>query len=52
MRWTEIAAFASSAFLLNLSPGPSILYVMSTSISSGRRAGVAGALGLASGSAF
>ncbi len=51
MSTSAIVAFAAAAFLLNISPGPSILYVMSTSISSGRKAGVAGAFGLATGSA-
>lgn len=46
-----VASFVLSAFLLNLSPGPSILYVMSRSVVNGRLAGVAAAFGLASGSA-
>jgi threonine/homoserine/homoserine lactone efflux protein len=49
---TILASFALSAFLLNLSPGPSILYVMSRSVVNGRIAGVFAAFGLASGSAM
>lgn len=49
---TLLASFTVSAFLLNLSPGPSILYVMSRSVSGGRAAGISAAFGLASGSAM
>jgi threonine/homoserine/homoserine lactone efflux protein len=49
---TILASFALSAFLLNLSPGPSILYVMSRSVVNGRIAGVFAAFGLATGSAM
>ncbi|MGC4769633.1 LysE family translocator [Micromonospora sp. DT44] len=52
MTLTILASFALSAFLLNLSPGPSILYVMSRSVVNGRIAGVFAAFGLASGSAM
>jgi threonine/homoserine/homoserine lactone efflux protein len=52
MTLTVLVSFALSAFLLNLSPGPSILYVMSRSVANGRRAGVCAAFGLATGSAL
>jgi threonine/homoserine/homoserine lactone efflux protein len=48
---SAIASFAALALLLNLSPGPSILYVMSRSVANGRGAGVSAAFGLATGSA-
>lgn len=44
--------FASAAFVLNATPGPSILYVISHSLAGGRTAGYASAFGLATGSAF
>ncbi len=44
--------FAVAAFALNISPGPSNLYVLSRSISQGSRAGLVAALGLATGSLF
>ncbi|MEV4640378.1 LysE family translocator [Actinoplanes sp. NPDC049548] len=52
MTLTVLSSFVLTAFLLNLSPGPSILYVMSRSVVNGRAAGVFAALGLASGSAM
>ena len=52
MTSTLLASFTLSAFLLNLSPGPSILYVMSRSVSGGRIVGVSAAFGLATGSAM
>ncbi|MDI3389358.1 LysE family translocator [Streptomyces sp. B-S-A8] len=52
MSLSLLASFTLSAFLLNLSPGPSILYVMSRSVSGGRVAGISAAFGLASGSAM
>jgi threonine/homoserine/homoserine lactone efflux protein len=42
---------AGSGFLFSLSPGPSMLYVVSRAISQGRAAGFASALGLALGGA-
>lgn len=42
-------AFLLSALLLNLSPGPDLLYILSRTISSGRRVGIASALGVCSG---
>lgn len=45
-----LGAFIAAAFLLNASPGPSTLFVMSRSVNGGRAAGVSAALGLATGS--
>ena len=47
-----VSTFAVAAFLLNLSPGPSILFVMSRGIAGGKRAGAFAAMGLATGSAL
>ncbi|MBB6426930.1 LysE family translocator [Sphingopyxis sp. JAI128] len=41
--------FASAAVLLNIPPGPDLLYVTSTAIANGRRVGVAAAGGIAAG---
>lgn len=41
--------FLFSALLLNLSPGPDLLYILSRTISSGRKVGIASALGVCSG---
>lgn len=38
-----------SALLLNISPGPDLLYILSRTISSGRKVGIASALGVCSG---
>ena len=45
-----LVAFTLASLILNLSPGPSNLYVMARSISQGMRGGVVAALGLAAGS--
>jgi threonine/homoserine/homoserine lactone efflux protein len=50
--YSPVLAFAAAAFLLNLSPGPSILYVTSRGIANGKLAGLLTAVGLATGSAF
>jgi threonine/homoserine/homoserine lactone efflux protein len=44
--------FTAAALALNISPGPSNLYVMSRSIAQGPRAGLVAAMGLATGSLF
>jgi len=44
--------FTAAAIAMNISPGPSNLYVLSRSISQGSRAGLVAALGLATGSLF
>ena len=45
-----IALFMVSALALNLSPGPSILYILSRCLGQGRKAGVVSVLGLATAS--
>jgi threonine/homoserine/homoserine lactone efflux protein len=45
-----IGLFMVAVLALNLTPGPSIAYVMSRSIGQGRTAGIVSALGLATGS--
>lgn len=52
MEHTSILAFALAAVLLNLSPGPSLLFVSARGISEGKAAGAVSALGLASGSSL
>lgn len=45
-----IIVFMAAAVALNVTPGPSILYVMSRSVGQGRTAGLVSALGLGTGS--
>ena len=45
-----IILFMAAALALNVTPGPSILYVMSRSVGQGRTAGLVSALGLGAGS--
>ena len=45
-----LVAFTLASLILNLSPGPSNLYVMARSISQGMRGGMVASLGLAAGS--
>lgn len=45
----QVAAFLAASVMLTLLPGPDILYVITQSIASGWRSGVAVALGLCSG---
>jgi hypothetical protein len=47
-----IALFMLSALALNLSPGPSILYILSRCMGQGRKAGIVSVLGLATASAI
>lgn len=47
-----ILLFMSATLVLNITPGPSILYVMSQSFSQGRTGGLVSALGLGTGSFF
>lgn len=42
----DLAWFLSAALLLNLTPGPDMLYVAGTAATHGRRVGVAAALGI------
>jgi threonine/homoserine/homoserine lactone efflux protein len=48
----DIALFMSAALLLNLTPGPDMLFVAGTSAARGRRAGVFAALGVGLGCSF
>ena len=52
MEHSSLLAFALAALLLNLSPGPSLLFVSARGMSQGKSAGVVSALGLASGSSI
>lgn len=45
-----LLAFSAAALLMNISPGPSNLYVMARSVAQGFRGGVVAAAGLAAGS--
>jgi threonine/homoserine/homoserine lactone efflux protein len=49
---TDLALFMSAALLLNLTPGPDMLFVAGTSAARGRRAGVLAALGVGLGCSF
>ena len=46
----SLAAFVAAGLLLNITPGPDVLYIVGRSISQGRLAGVVSALGIATGS--
>lgn len=48
----EIGLFVVASTLLALAPGPDIIYVLTRGVSQGRRAGIAAALGFASGCVF
>jgi threonine/homoserine/homoserine lactone efflux protein len=48
----EIGLFVVASTLLAIAPGPDILYVLARGVSQGRRAGIAAALGFASGCVF
>ena len=48
----SLLLFTLAAVAMNISPGPSNLYVMSRSLAQGSRAGLVAALGLATGSLF
>lgn len=52
MENTSLLAFALAALLLNLSPGPSLLFVSARGMSQGKAAGAVSALGLATGSSI
>jgi threonine/homoserine/homoserine lactone efflux protein len=45
----SLALFMAAALALNLTPGPDMLYVAARSASQGRKAGIASALGIATG---
>ncbi len=46
---TQLLMFIAAGWLLNLTPGPDVLYIVSTALKSGVRAGVVAALGIVSG---
>ena len=46
MRMTTVLLFALATFLLTVSPGPGVLYVMARSLAQGRRAGFASMFGI------
>ena len=48
----EISLFIAAAALLTVAPGPDIIYVLTRGIAQGRRAGIAAALGFATGCIF
>lgn len=48
----EIALFVAASALLTIAPGPDIIYVLTRGIAQGARAGVAAALGFATGCIF
>jgi threonine/homoserine/homoserine lactone efflux protein len=52
MEHSSLITFAIAALFLNLSPGPSLLFVTARGISEGKTAGAISAIGLASGSAI
>lgn len=47
-----LAAFVGAGLLLNLTPGPDVLYIVGRSLSQGRLAGVVSALGISAGCLF
>ena len=48
----DVALFVGAALLLNLTPGPDMLFVAGTAASRGRRAGLLAALGVGAGCLF
>jgi threonine/homoserine/homoserine lactone efflux protein len=48
----DFGLFLCAGVLLNLTPGPDTLYILGRSIAQGRRAGIASALGICTGSVF
>ena len=48
----DFGLFLIAGFLLNLTPGPDTLYTLGRSVSQGREAGMASALGISLGSIF
>jgi threonine/homoserine/homoserine lactone efflux protein len=46
---STLAVFALASFLLAVVPGPAVLYIVAQAVDQGRRAGLASALGVASG---
>lgn len=48
----SLIAFVGAGLLLNITPGPDVLYIVGRSISQGRMAGVVSALGISAGCLF
>lgn len=46
---TQLLMFIAAGWLLNLTPGPDVLYIVSSALRSGARAGIVAALGIVSG---
>lgn len=46
---TQLLMFMAAGWLLNLTPGPDVLYIVSSALKSGVRAGIVAALGIVSG---
>ncbi len=46
---TQLLVFIAAGWLLNLTPGPDVLYIVSSALKSGVRAGMVAALGIVSG---
>ena len=46
---SALAVFLAATFLLNITPGPDMLYVITRSVGQGRSAGVVSALGIGAG---
>ncbi len=46
---TQLLVFIAAGWLLNLTPGPDVLYIVSSALRSGVRAGLVAALGIVSG---
>lgn len=49
---TSLLAFIGAGLILNITPGPDVLYIVGRSISQGRLAGVVSALGISAGCLF
>ena len=47
--WSSFLLFVAAGLLLNITPGPDVLYIVGRSIGQGRLAGVVSALGIAAG---
>ena len=50
--WPSLLTFCVAALLLNIAPGPDMLYVIGRSIGQGRRAGIVSSLGIGVGCLF
>lgn len=48
--WDSLVVFVGAGLLLNITPGPDVLYIVGRSLGQGRWAGIVSALGIATGS--